>query len=90
MQNTRSAMTYLLEQLAYDASDLSDETRRDGAGGVVQRRVTALARDGDYGGMLPEAMGQARIRKPRLVRARLSSQTEPLRGKDGICDVDEC
>lgn len=48
-------MTYLLEQLAYKASDLGDETRRDGAGDVVQRGVAALPRGHDEGGMLAEA-----------------------------------
>ena len=82
-------MTYLVEQLAYDASDLGDETRRDGAGGVVQRGVAALPSGHDEGGMLAEAARQAGIRKPRFVRARLSPKTQPFRGKDGIRDIDE-
>lgn len=82
-------MTYLLEQLAYDASDLGDETRRDGAGGVVQRGVAALPRGDDEGGMLAEAARQARVRKPRFVRARLSPEPQPFRRKDGIREVDK-
>jgi len=82
-------MTYLFEQLAYDASDLGDETRRDRAGGVVQRCVAALPRGHDEGGILAEAARQAGIRKPRFVRARLPPETQPFRGKDGICDIDE-
>src|SRR6267378_2129078 len=70
-QNTRSSTTYLLEQLAYNASDLGDETRGDAASGVVQRCVAGLPRGDDEGGVLAEAARQAGIRKPRFVRARL-------------------
>jgi hypothetical protein len=56
MRNSRSAMAYLLEQLAYDASDLGDETRRDGAGGVVQRSVAPFR---------AATMREACSRKPR-------------------------
>lgn len=82
-------MTYLLEQLADHASDLGDETRRHRAGGVVQRRVAALSRGHDEGGMLAEAARQAGIRKPCFVRARLAPKTQSFRRKDGIGDIDE-
>src|SRR5438034_7494884 len=52
---TRSATTYLLEQRADDFSDFDRETRGNGAGGFVQRRVAALPGGRDHGGMLAEA-----------------------------------
>jgi hypothetical protein len=39
--------------------------------------------------MLAEAARQAGIRKPRFVRTRLPPKTQPLRRKNGICDIDE-
>jgi len=82
-------MAYLLEELAYDANDLGDETRRDGAGSVVQRSVAALPRGHDEGGMRAEAARQFGIGKARFVRARLPPESQPFRGKDRICDIDE-
>lgn len=65
------------------------KTRRNGTGGVVQRRVAAFSRGRDQRGMLAEAARQARIRETRFVRACLSAKPEAFGGKDGVCEIDE-